>query len=99
MPRNQLLDLVFSLFRETPRWTIKVLREKTQQPEAYLKEVLGEVASLHRTGEYNGMWELKDNFKEGVGLSHLLHQFAMLIGLADKGGDVCGPKWWLWGGY
>jgi transcription initiation factor TFIIF subunit beta len=67
MPRNQLLDLLFSLFRETPRWGVKVLRERTQQPEAYLKEVLGEIAWLHRSGEYNGLWELKDIFKgDGV---------------------------------
>jgi transcription initiation factor TFIIF subunit beta len=67
MPKNQLLDLLFSLFRDTPRWGVKVLREKTQQPEAYLKDVLGEIAWLHRSGEYNGLWELRDNFKgDGV---------------------------------
>jgi len=64
MPRNQLLDALFALFRELPRWGIKVLREKTQQPEAYLKEVLSEIAFLHRSGEYNGLWEVKDTFKE-----------------------------------
>ncbi|KAG6813883.1 hypothetical protein H0H92_006290 [Tricholoma furcatifolium] len=64
MPRNQLLDHIFNLFRDTPRWGIKPLREKTQQPEVYLKEVLSEVAFLHRSGEYNGLWELKDNYKE-----------------------------------
>lgn len=64
MPRNQLLDQIFILFRDPPRWGIKPLREKTQQPEVYLKEVLSEVAFLHRSGEYNGLWELKDNFKE-----------------------------------
>ncbi|KAF8621292.1 hypothetical protein AX15_007890 [Amanita polypyramis BW_CC] len=63
MPRNQLLDQIFMLFREPTRWGIKALRERTQQPEAYLKEVLSEVAFLHRSGEYNGLWELKDNFK------------------------------------
>ena len=63
MPRNQLLDQIFTLFRDPARWGIKALREKTQQPEAYLKEVLSEVAFLHRSGEYNGLWELKDNFK------------------------------------
>ncbi|KNZ76077.1 Transcription initiation factor IIF subunit beta [Termitomyces sp. J132] len=61
MPRNQLLDQIFTLFRDPPRWGIKPLREKTQQPEVYLKEVLSEVAFL---GEYNGLWELKDNYKE-----------------------------------
>ncbi|GLB43460.1 putative transcription initiation factor IIF, beta subunit [Lyophyllum shimeji] len=64
MPRNQLLDQIFALFRDQPRWGIKTLRERTQQPEVYLKEVLSEVAFLHRSGEYNGLWELKDNFKE-----------------------------------
>jgi transcription initiation factor TFIIF subunit beta len=63
MPRNQLLDHIFTLFRDPARWGIKALREKTQQPEAYLKEVLSEVAFLHRSGEYNGLWELKDNYK------------------------------------
>jgi transcription initiation factor TFIIF subunit beta len=67
MPRNQLLDLLFTLFREQPRWSIKPLRERTQQPEAYLKEVLLAIATLNRSGEYNGTWELNDVFaKEGV---------------------------------
>ena len=72
MPRNQLLDQLFSLFRDPPRWGIRALRERTQQPEVYLKEVLSEVAFLHRSGEYNGLWELKDNFKgEGVSIFSL----------------------------
>ncbi|PSS32061.1 hypothetical protein PHLCEN_2v2168 [Hermanssonia centrifuga] len=63
MPRNQLLDLLFSLFREREHWSIKPMRERTQQPEAYLKEVLGEIAFMHRSGEHNGTWELMPNFK------------------------------------
>ncbi|KAF7972440.1 hypothetical protein HWV62_18018 [Athelia sp. TMB] len=67
MPKNQLLDQLFSLFREKPLWPIKVLREKTQQPEQYLKETLQEIATLHRSGEHTGMWELSANFKgDGV---------------------------------
>ncbi|KAJ7644311.1 transcription initiation factor IIF, beta subunit-domain-containing protein [Roridomyces roridus] len=64
IPRNQLLDLIFQLFRETPRWGIKPLRERTQQPEVYLKEVLSEVAFLNKTGEFASLWELKDTFKD-----------------------------------
>ena len=68
MPKNQLLDQLFSLFREKPRWPIKILREKTQQPEVYLKDTLLEIATLHRNGEYTGLWELSANFKgDGVG--------------------------------
>jgi transcription initiation factor TFIIF subunit beta len=74
MPRNQLFDILFNLFKDTPRWGVKVLREKTQQPEAYLKDVLGEIAWLHRSGEYNGLWELKDNYKND-GVSRLWFLF------------------------
>ncbi|KAG6331131.1 hypothetical protein ID866_7958 [Astraeus odoratus] len=67
MPRNQLLDMLFQLFREQPRWSIKPLRERTQQPEVYLKEILNEIAHLHRSGEHNGMWELSEIFvRDGV---------------------------------
>jgi len=75
MPRNQLLDALFALFREREHWPIKLLRERTQQPEVYLKEVLSEIASLHRSGESNGTWELMPSFKgDGIkaeGMSQL----------------------------
>ncbi|KAF9534043.1 transcription initiation factor IIF, beta subunit [Crepidotus variabilis] len=63
MPRNQLLDLLFTHFQEQPRWSIRPLREKTQQPEAYLKETLSQIAFLHKSGEFNGYWELQENYK------------------------------------
>ncbi|PIL35304.1 transcription factor [Ganoderma sinense ZZ0214-1] len=67
MPRDQLLDELFKAFQERERWSIKALRERTQQPEAYLKEVLSEIAFLHRSGEFNGNWELMANYKgEGI---------------------------------
>lgn len=35
--------------------------------------MLSEIAFLHRSGEFNGMWELKENFKdENVRLLHVL---------------------------
>ncbi len=69
MPRNQLLDALFVLFREREQWPIKILREKTQQLEVYLKEVLSEIATLHRSGEFNGTWEFMLSFKgDGVPL-------------------------------
>ena len=76
MPRDQLLDELFKAFQERERWSIKALRERTQQPEAYLKEVLSEIAFLHRSGEFNGSWELMANYKgEGVRSSLLLSVF------------------------
>ena len=74
MPRNQLLDLIFQLFRDPTRWAIKDLRVKTQQPTAFLKETLSEVAYLHKSGEHTGLYELKDIYKdEGVSTRSEIH--------------------------
>ncbi|KLO15281.1 transcription initiation factor IIF, beta subunit [Schizopora paradoxa] len=64
--RNVLLDSLFALYREKPRWSAKDLRTRTEQPEAYLKEVLSDIADLHRSGEFNGLYELKPNFRDSV---------------------------------
>ena len=86
MPRNQLLDALFSLFREREQWPIKLLREKTQQPEVYLKEVLSEIATLHRSGEFNGMWELMPSFKgDGVRNCALIALCELMVYI-DQGG-------------
>jgi transcription initiation factor TFIIF subunit beta len=89
IPRNQLLDLIFQLFRDNPRWGIKHLRERTQQPEVYLKEVLSEVAFLNKTGEYASLWELKDTFKdEGVSLAALM--FPYFYSCQSRSANVAG---------
>ncbi|KAF7377774.1 hypothetical protein MSAN_00200700 [Mycena sanguinolenta] len=83
IPRNQLLDLIFQLFRDTPRWGIKPLRERTQQPEVYLKEVLSEVAFLNKTGEYASLWELKDTFKDETSHANVAGMSGELISFGD----------------
>ncbi|KAH9856527.1 transcription initiation factor IIF, beta subunit-domain-containing protein, partial [Lenzites betulinus] len=60
--RHALLDMLFGLFAERPRWTFKALRERTRQPEAYLKEVLAEIAFAYRMGEHRGQWELTASY-------------------------------------
>lgn len=72
IPRNQLLDMLFALYRERPFWSAKDLRARTEQPEIYLKEVLGEIAELRRFGEFSGMYELKANYRDTVRLFCLL---------------------------
>jgi transcription initiation factor TFIIF subunit beta len=42
---------------------MKGLREVTNQPEAYLKEVLEDMAIMNRSGPYNGKWSLKPEIK------------------------------------
>ncbi|OSD06384.1 hypothetical protein PYCCODRAFT_1422663 [Trametes coccinea BRFM310] len=69
LPRAALLDMLFRLFEAQTRWTFKALRERTQQPEAYLKEILPEVAYTHKTGQHRGLWELSAIYKYKAGTS------------------------------
>ncbi|KAF8492548.1 transcription initiation factor IIF, beta subunit-domain-containing protein [Russula emetica] len=88
MPRNQLLDSLFALFRDREQWPIKLLREKTQQPEVYLKEVLSEIATLHRSGEFNGTWELMPSFKgDGIKAEGMSQLYASQASNADASMD------------
>lgn len=66
MPRNELLDLLFSLFDRYKHWSLKRLREETQQPYAYLREVLLSIADQHHNGPYAGSWSLKREYNEAM---------------------------------
>ncbi|WFD31813.1 DNA helicase [Malassezia sp. CBS 17886] len=64
MPRNELLDLLFQLFDRYKHWSLKRLREETQQPYVYLREVLLSIADQHHNGPYAGSWSLKREYSE-----------------------------------
>jgi transcription initiation factor TFIIF subunit beta len=55
MPRNQLLDVLFALFREREQWPIKFLREKTQQPDVLEG---GVVRDRHFASQWGVQWHL-----------------------------------------
>ncbi|KAK9466916.1 transcription initiation factor IIF, beta subunit [Lipomyces arxii] len=63
IPKNELLDLLFKLFEEYDYWGMKGLRERTRQPEAYLKEVLEPIAILNKKGPYTSKYCLKPEYK------------------------------------
>lgn len=59
IPQNELLDKLFALFKQYNYWSMKALREKTQQPEVYLRETLEKVAVLAKSGPFATHWSLK----------------------------------------
>ncbi|KAK9483168.1 transcription initiation factor IIF, beta subunit [Lipomyces starkeyi] len=63
IPKNELYDQLFKLFEEYDYWSMKGFRERTRQPEAYLKEVLESVAILNKKGPYALKYSLKPEYK------------------------------------
>ncbi|OAA49338.1 transcription initiation factor iif [Metarhizium rileyi] len=67
IPKNQLLDLIFDCFRQYQFWSMKALRQKLQQPDSYLRQVLEEVAVLHKSGRFANHYGLNDAYKDKAG--------------------------------
>jgi transcription initiation factor TFIIF subunit beta len=65
VPREDLLDMIFSAFEDTPQYNLKSLTQRTNQPQAWLKEVLADVCTLHKRGPLSGLYELKPEYKTG----------------------------------
>ncbi|KAF5608821.1 transcription initiation factor TFIIF subunit [Fusarium pseudoanthophilum] len=67
IPENQLLDLIFDCFRQYQYWSVKALRQKLQQPEQYLRQVLEKIAVLNKSGRFANQYCLSDAYRDKGG--------------------------------
>jgi transcription initiation factor TFIIF subunit beta len=67
IPKDQLLDLIFDCFRQYQYWSMKALRQKTRQPDSYLREVLGDVAMLIKSGSFANHYCLSEAYRDKGG--------------------------------
>ncbi|KAF9362621.1 hypothetical protein BGX34_005807 [Mortierella sp. NVP85] len=65
MPRNELVDMLFTAFEKFPYWSFKGLVEYCKQPHSYLKEVLNEICIFIKKGPYTARYQLKPEFGGG----------------------------------
>lgn len=64
IPEDQLLDLIFGCFRQYQYWSMKALRQKLQQPDQYLRQVLEKVAVLNKSGRFANHYCLSDAYRD-----------------------------------
>ncbi|KAK4689453.1 transcription initiation factor TFIIF subunit beta, partial [Tremellales sp. Uapishka_1] len=67
LERSELLDRLFQLFSQSPYWGIPALKATLLQPDAWLREVLKDIAEVIKEGDHIHMWQLKSNFREQPG--------------------------------
>ena len=89
MAQGDLQSRLFECFGQHEYWSMKAFREKLQQPEAYLKEVLDGIAVMNKSGPFNGKWSLKPEYKNAVkeGASGVAAEGAGGEGDGDGGDD------------
>jgi len=64
--RGELEEIVFKLFERRPNWALKQLVEETDQPVAFLKEVLNDLCIYNKRGANQGTYELKLEYKRNA---------------------------------
>ncbi|RKP22798.1 transcription initiation factor IIF, beta subunit-domain-containing protein [Syncephalis pseudoplumigaleata] len=64
MPRENLITLLFSAFEKYQYWNLKGIMKYTNQPQAYLKEVLADICYLVKKGKYHSMYRLKEEYRK-----------------------------------
>ncbi|KAH8179684.1 transcription initiation factor IIF, beta subunit domain-containing protein [Sarocladium implicatum] len=64
LPPNELRDLFFICFREFQYWSMKALRQRTQQPENYIRSQLvdGGIGVLHKSGPFANHYSLHPSY-------------------------------------
>jgi len=90
MPRDQITDRILGLFMEHRIWGLRDLKSRINQPEAYVREVLSDIAFMWKNGDFNGKWELKPEYKErDAGFQNTT---TVAPEVAESDGDTPGPQ-------
>jgi len=61
--RDEVRNMLFLQFKSSNYWSTRELREATNQPENYLKEILKEIASFQQTGANRGKWLINEEYR------------------------------------
>jgi transcription initiation factor TFIIF subunit beta len=68
LDENALTDILADKFKQYKFWPLKRLKEETRQPEAHLREVLGKIAVLVKTGQAANTYTLKPQMAAAINL-------------------------------
>ncbi|KAH7830513.1 transcription factor TFIIF, subunit beta [Monocercomonoides exilis] len=64
MDEDSLLDILFRCFEEgSCLWTVKLLADQTQQPEAFLKDILNRIAVPIKKGKFRNYYMLRPEYR------------------------------------
>lgn len=63
MDKQDLVKMLINHFRQHRIWGLRDLKAAVKQPEQYLREVLMDIGFMHKQGDFNGKWELKQEYK------------------------------------
>ena len=87
IPRAELIDHLHQLFDEYQYWPMKAIKQRTKQPEQYLKEVLADIAFLVKSGAFAINWKRLEVFDKARDMSHRQGETAPVAVGGESDGD------------
>lgn len=63
---NALLDMLQGCFKEYRYWSLRALKQRLHQPEAFIKSVVEKIAVLQRSGSFTGNWKLRPEYEATI---------------------------------
>ncbi|KAF2797615.1 hypothetical protein K505DRAFT_269151 [Melanomma pulvis-pyrius CBS 109.77] len=66
IPKNELIDQLHQLFDQFAYWPMKAIKNKTRQPEAYLKDVLNDIAALVKSGPFASCYKRSGMYDKDI---------------------------------
>ncbi|KAF2432865.1 hypothetical protein EJ08DRAFT_731950 [Tothia fuscella] len=78
MDEAALIDIIVGLFQKYKFYAMSTLKRETNQPEAYLRDIMNRIGTLIKTGPVTNHWMLNEAYNE--------------ISAADKEGTLGGIK-------
>ncbi|GAB7342593.1 hypothetical protein MBLNU457_g0766t1 [Dothideomycetes sp. NU457] len=85
---NELLDALQQCFREYRYWSLRTLRQRLKQPEAYIRQNLEKIGELVKSGSrFAGNWKLTDVYEKTVRGGLSVKEEAAEEGLSEDDGE------------
>jgi len=66
MGKEELMDVLFTIFEEKTHFDLRTLVERTDQPMQYLKDILSEICVYNKRGKNKSLYELKPQYKKKI---------------------------------
>ncbi|KAG8628050.1 hypothetical protein KVT40_003923 [Elsinoe batatas] len=60
---TELMDMLTECFKEYRYWSLKALKGRLKQPEAFIKSEMERIATLIRSGPFTGQWKLRPEYE------------------------------------
>jgi transcription initiation factor TFIIF subunit beta len=64
MDEIPLIDIIVNLFKEYRFYSMATLRQKTNQPEAWLRQIMSKIGVLVKTGPAANHWMLNETYND-----------------------------------